>query len=137
MVPKFQLTYWLALSILFLCIAVPAKATPLHPDKEETVVVYRNKQSFFEIPGWPDDHLYAMAEVQIHQHPAKGEVRVNLTERSFIFYPDMDLCADFDEFIYTISYGDWMEVYRIKIEIVCDAPTIITQFSPRSKDGEY
>ena len=111
--------------------------TPLHPDKEETVVVYRNKQSFFEIPGWPDDHLRAVPDIHIHQHPARGEVRVDLQERSFIFYPDVDLCAAADEFIYTVKYGDWMESFRIKVEIMCDAPTIIAQFSAGSNEGEY
>ena len=104
-------------------------ASPKHPDREETVVVYRNKQSFFDIAGWPDDEIGAVADVHIHQHPARGEVRVDLREQAFIFYPDVDLCSAADEFIYTVKYGDWMETYRINVEIVCDAPTIIAQFT--------
>lgn len=123
----------------FAAVVSPANAvTPLHPDKEETVVVYRNKQSFFEISGWPDDYTGAMPDIHIHQHPARGEVRIDLKERSFIFYPDVDLCSAADEFIYTVKYGDWMEAFRIKVEIMCDAPTIIAQFSPTVKgSGEY
>ena len=110
--------------------AFPAVAeTPRDPDHEETVVVYRNKQSFFDIAGWPDDEIGARADVHIHQYPARGEVRVDLREEAFIFYPDVDLCAAADEFVYTVKYGDWMETYRIKVEIMCDAPTIIAQFA--------
>lgn len=107
---------------------VPA-ATPRDPDKEETVVIYRNKQSLFDIAGWPDDGIHARADVHIHQYPARGEVRVNLPERAFVFYPDVDLCSASDEFVYSVKYGDWMETYRIKVEIMCDAPTIIAQFA--------
>ena len=109
-------------------------ASPKHPDREETVVVYRNKQSFFDIPGWPDDELGAQADVHIHQHPARGEVRVDLREQAFVFYPDVDLCSAADEFVYSVKYGDWMETYRINVEIVCDAPTIIAQFTV-GRDG--
>ena len=122
---------------LAIALAPTLAATPLHPDKEETVIVYRNKQSFFEIPGWPDDHITATPDIHIHQHPARGEVRIDLAERSFIFYPDVDLCSAADEFIYTVKYGDWMESFRVKVEIMCDAPTIIAQFSSRARDGEY
>ncbi len=124
-------------SLLVTGITTIAVATPKNPDKEEEVIVYRNTQSFFEIPGWPDDELYAMADVHIHQYPARGEVKVDLNDRSFIFYPDLDLCAAADEFIYTIKYGDWMESFRIKLEIVCDAPTIISAFSRDSKSSDY
>lgn len=112
-------------------------ATPKNPDREETVIVYRNTQSFFEILGWPDDELYAMADIHIHQYPARGEVKVDLQDQNFIFYPDMDLCAADDEFIYTIKYGDWMESFRIKLEIVCDAPTIMASFSLDGKSSDY
>ena len=111
--------------------------SPVSPDKEETVVVYRNKQSFFEIPGWPDDELLAVADVHIHQYPARGEVRVDLAQQSFVFYPDVDLCSAEDEFIYSVKYGDWMETFRIKVEIMCDAPTIIAQFSSDQRSSEY
>ena len=104
-------------------------ASPQDPDHEETVVVYRNKQSYFDIAGWPDDELGAVADVLIHQHPARGEVRVDLRERAFVFYPDVDLCSAADEFVYSVKYGDWMETYRINVEIACDAPTIIAQFT--------
>ena len=113
-----------------------ADASPEHPDKEETVVVYRNTQSFFTIPGWPDDLLTAVADVHIHEYPARGEVRLALDESSFIYYPDIDICAADDAFVYTIKYGDWMETFRIKLEIICDAPTIIAQFAPQSRSGE-
>ena len=106
-----------------------AAETPRDPDHEETVVVYRNKQSLFDIAGWPDDELGARADVHIHEHPARGEVRVDLYEQAFVFYPDVDLCSATDEFVYTVKYGDWMETYRIKVEIMCDAPTIIAQFA--------
>ena len=119
--------------------AMPLHAAdgPVSPDYEETVVVYRNTQSFFEIPGWPDDHYRAVADIHIHTYPARGEVKVDKREEAFIFYPDVDLCAAADEFVYTVKYGDWMETYRIKIEIVCDAPTIIAQFSPEGNVGDY
>lgn len=114
-----------------------ATASPKNPDKEETVIVYRNTQSFFDIAGWPDDHIGALADVHIHEYPSRGEIKINLMDEGFIFYPDLDLCAANDEFIYTVKYGDWMETYRIKLEIVCDAPTIIAQFSPKATNGEY
>ena len=124
-------------SLFAVAVSTAAYASPKHPDREETVVVYRNTQSFFDIAGWPDDGLYAEADVHIHEYPARGEVRVNLPERGFIFYPDVDLCGAGDAFVYTIKYADWMETYRVKIEIVCDAPTIIAGFSPEGKAGDY
>ncbi len=135
-------------SALFLAIAVccasgftsleakPATA-PVTPDQEETVVVYRNKQSHFDIAGWPDDDTMAKADIHIHQYPALGEVRVDLKQHSFIFYPDVDLCSAADEFIYTVKYGDWMETFRIKVEIMCDAPTIIAQFTVGKSSNDY
>ena len=129
------------LPILFLLCCVgsglTAFATPKNPDREEKVIVYRNTQSFFQIPGWPDDGLYAKADIHIHQYPARGEVKVDLADQSFIFYPDIDLCAAADEFIYSIKYGDWMESFRIKLEIVCDAPTIIASFTRDQKSSDY
>ena len=118
-----------AAGLLLAPCATASAETPRDPDHEETVVVYRNKQSFFDIAGWPDDEIGAKADVHIHQHPARGEVRVNLPEQAFVFYPDVDLCSAADEFIYTVKYGDWMETFRIKVEIMCDAPTIIAQFA--------
>ena len=118
-------------------LAASATATPKNPDHEERVIVYRNTQSFFNIPGWPDDGLYAVADVHIHQYPARGEVKVDLADQSFIFYPDVDLCAADDEFVYTIKYGDWMESFRIKLEIVCDAPTIIAAFTRDPASADY
>ncbi len=114
-----------------------AAHSPLQPDQEETVVVYRNKQSYFDIAGWPDDELTAEADIHIHQYPARGEVRVDLKQHSFVFYPDVDLCAAADEFIYSVKYGDWMETFRIKVEIMCDAPTIIAQFSVGKSANDY
>ena len=119
------------------CLIQVVNATPKNPDHTEQVIVYQNTQSFFDIAGWPDDGIYAEADIHIHQYPGRGEVRVNLPERGFIFYPDIDLCAADDEFIYSIKYGDWMETYRIKVEIVCSAPTIIAAFSPQGRNGDY
>ncbi len=114
-----------------------AFASPKNPDREETVLVYRNTQAFFDIAGWPDDGLYTHADVHIHDYPARGEVKVDVVNKSFVFYPDVDLCAAGDEFVYTIKYGDWMETYRMVIEIVCDAPTIMASFSPSGSAGDY
>ncbi len=128
----------IACSALFGTTATAASLlTPMEPDQEETVVVYRNKQSYFDIAGWPDDEITARADIHIHQYPARGEVRVDLKEHSFIFYPDVDLCAAADEFIYSVKYGDWMETFRIKVEIMCDAPTIIAQFSVNKSANDY
>ena len=117
--------------------SITVQATPKNPDHEETVIVYRNTQFFFDIPGWPDDGLYSKADVHVHQDPARGQLKIDLTDKSFIFYPDVDICAAADEFVYTIKYGDWMESYKIKLEIVCDAPTIMASFSPEGKDSQY
>lgn len=127
----------LSLLVLLLGAVSTLLASPKNPDREETVIVYQNKQSFFDIAGWPDDGLYARADVHIHEYPAKGEVKVDLKNRSFIFYPDLDLCAAEDEFIYTIKYADWMETFRIKVEIICNAPTIIASFSLDPKSKQY
>ena len=113
----------------------PAWASPKNPDHTEEIVVYQNTQSYFDILGWPDDNLGEEPIIHIHEYPARGEVKVDMVGESFIFYPDVDLCSANDEFVYSVVYADWMETYRIEVEIVCDAPTIIASFSPTGENG--
>ena len=97
----------------------------------DQIFVVRNHATVFEAPR---AEAGALQIIDILEAPQFGTLTIN-PDQTLTFQPQRDVCATQDHFRYTVDRAGSLETVETTVDILCEALTIISNFSPNG-DGE-
>ena len=97
----------------------------------DQIFVVRNHATIFEVPR---AETGALRIIDILEAPQFGTLTIN-PDQTLTFLPLRDVCATQDHFRYTVDRAGSLETVETTVDILCEALTIISNFSPDG-DGE-
>ena len=95
----------------------------------DQIFVVRNHATIFEAPR---AETGALRILDVLEAPQFGTLTVN-PDQTLTFSPQRDVCETQDRFSYTVEREGTLETIEVTVDILCEALTIISNFSP---DGD-